>query len=149
MDEANTLETTRFNRRNFSKLTAAAFTGVLLGAALQGRAADAKHDPELLLGEKHVCRGLNTCKGKGKSKDNACAGTGKCHTYASHSCSGSNACKGQGGCGDYAGQNSCKGTGECSVPLDDKTWKKARKAFEKQMTKAGKTFKDAPPKKGA
>lgn len=56
------------SRRDFGKLTAAAFGGVLLGSALSARAADKddKHDPELLLQDKHVCRGLNTCKGKGK-----------------------------------------------------------------------------------
>ncbi len=140
------MDSARLNRRDFHKLTAAAFTGVLLGATLQSKAADAKHDPTLLLGDKHVCRGLNTCKGKGKPADNSCAGTGKCATYESHSCSGSNACKGQGGCGEFAGQNSCKGQGECSVPLDDKTWAKARKAFEKQMKKAGKTVGAAPKK---
>jgi hypothetical protein len=146
MEDANLIETARLNRRAFHKLTAAAFTGMLLGSTLQSRAADASHDPTLLLGDKHVCRGLNTCKSKGKVTDNSCAGTGKCATYESHGCSGSNSCKGQGGCGEYPGQNTCKAHGECSVPLDDKTWAKARKAFEKQMKKAGKTFGDAPKK---
>jgi hypothetical protein len=146
MDQNELNSQSGLSRRNFSKLTAAAFTGILLGATIQGRAADAAHDSTLLMGDKHVCRGLNTCKGKGKSKDNACGGAGQCATYESHSCSGSNACKGQGGCGEYPGQNSCKGQGTCSVPLDDKTWKKARKAFEKEMKKAGKEVMPAPKK---
>ncbi len=136
-----------FSRRDFSKLTAAAFGGVLLGATLTSRAADAeKHDPLLLLQDKHVCRGLNTCKGKGKGGENSCGGTSKCATVETHSCKGDNACKGQGGCGEYPGQNACKGQGSCEVPLSDKTWKKARKAFEAQMKKAGKTVGEAPKK---
>jgi len=139
---------TALSRRDFGKLTMAAFGGVLLGATLAGHAAEGeeKHDPALLLQDKHVCRGLNTCKGKGKKGDNSCAGMGNCALAEAHSCKGDNACKGQGGCGDFAGQNSCKGTGSCEVPLKDKTWKKARKAFEAQMKKASKTFGDAPKK---
>ncbi len=134
------------SRRDFGKLTAAAFGGVLLGSTLIGRAADksTEHDPALLLGDKHVCRGLNTCKGKGTGGDNSCAGMGNCSLADKHSCKGENSCKGQGGCGEYPGQNSCKGQGGCEVPLKEKTWKTARKAFEAQMKKAGKTFGDAP-----
>jgi hypothetical protein len=134
------------SRRDFSRLTMTAFGGVLLGTTLAGSAAekDAKHDPALLLQDKHVCRGLNTCKGKGKGGDNSCAGMGNCAIAEAHSCKGENACKGQGGCGEYPGQNSCKGLGSCEVPLKEKTWKTARKAFEAQMKKAGKTFGDAP-----
>lgn len=125
----------------------AAFGGVLLGTSLAGQAAESdKHDPELLLQDKHVCRGLNTCKGKGKGGDNSCAGTGSCAIAEAHSCKGDNACKGQGGCGEYPGQNSCKGQGGCDVPLKEKTWTKARKAFEAQMKKAGKTVGAAPKK---
>lgn len=143
------LTSSNLSRRDFSKLTAAAFGGVLLGSTLAASAADdkpgkGKHDPELLLQEKHVCRGLNTCKGKGKGKDNSCAGMGNCALVETHSCNGENACKGQGGCGEYAGQNSCKGQGSCEVPLKEKTWKAARKAFEAQMKKSGKTFGAAP-----
>lgn len=125
----------------------AAFGGMVLGTALASSAAegDTAHDPSLLLGEKHVCRGLNTCKGKGKGGNNSCAGTGKCATADAHSCSGQNACKGQGGCGENAGQNSCKGHGNCEVPINDKkNWTAARKAYEKQMKKAGKKFGAAP-----
>lgn len=147
MHKRDELRDTALTRRDFGKLTMAAFTGVLLGTTLAAQAAEGeKHDPALLLRDKHVCRGLNTCKGKGKDGKNSCAGTGNCATTEAHSCKGDNACKGQGGCGEYAGQNSCKGTGDCSVPLDEKTWKKARKAFEAQMKKAGKTVGAAPKK---
>lgn len=139
------ITSSNLSRRDFGKLTAAAFGGVLLGSALISSAAEqGQHDPELLLQEKHVCRGLNTCKGKGKGGDNSCAGMGNCALADTHACKGDNACKGQGGCGEYPGQNSCKGLGSCEVPLKKKTWKTARKAFEAQMKKAGKTFGDAP-----
>jgi hypothetical protein len=136
------------SRRDFGKLSMAVFGGVLLGTTLSGQGAESsdKHDPAHLLQDKHVCRGLNTCKGKGKGGDNSCAGTGNCAMAEAHSCKGDNACKGQGGCGEYAGQNSCKGQGSCEVPLSEKTWKSARKAFEAQMKKNGKTFGAAPKK---
>src|SRR5690348_18321659 len=107
---------TTLSRRDFGKLTMAAFGGMVLGTALAGHAAegDDEHDPSLLLGEKHVCRGLNTCKGKAKGGDNSCAGMGNCATMDAHSC------KGQGGCGEYVGQNSCKGHGGCDVSLKKK-----------------------------
>jgi hypothetical protein len=148
MHNQNIDRDSRLSRRDFGKLTMAVFGGVLLGTQMRSNAAEKeeKHDPALLLQDKHVCRGLNTCKGKGKGGDNSCAGTGKCATAEAHSCKGDNACKGQGGCGEYPGQNSCKSLGSCNVPLEEKTWKTARKAFEAQMKKAGKTFKDAPKK---
>src|SRR5713226_4985834 len=148
MQQRRIIGDTALSRRDFGKLTMAAFGGMVLGTTLAGRAAegDDKHDPSLLLGEKHVCRGLNTCKGKAKGGDNSCAGTGNCATAEAHSCKGDNTCKGQGGCGEYPGQNSCKGQGSCDVPLKEKTWKKARKAFEAQMKKAGKTVGEAPKK---
>jgi hypothetical protein len=148
MNNRINLTSSDLSRRDFGKLTAAAFGGVLLGSTLLAHADDkadkGKHDPALLLQDKHVCRGLNTCKGKGKGKDNSCAGMGNCAIVETHSCNGENACKGQGGCGEYAGQNSCKGQGSCEVPLKEKTWKSARKAFEAQMKKTGKTFGTAP-----
>ncbi|MFK5922578.1 MAG: hypothetical protein QM496_10395 [Verrucomicrobiota bacterium] len=124
------------SRRNFfNKLAVAAGGGVLLGAAGMARAADDEKSP--LLSDPHTCKGLNTCKGKGAGGKNDCAGQGACATAEKHSCHGHNACKGQGGCGSSAGENSCKGKGECSVPLSKKTWKKARRAFEKEAKKAG------------
>ena len=44
------------------------------------------------------------------------------------------------------GKNECSGKGGCSVPLMDKAWETARKDFEANMTKDGKTFGDAPAK---
>jgi hypothetical protein len=100
-----------------------------------------------LLEDPHVCRGINTCKNKGKKgTTNECAGQAHCATAAAHDCNGMNDCKGQGGCAEHPGENECKGKGACAVPLSDKTWPKARKRFEELMTKAGKKFGDAPPK---
>ena len=62
-------------------------------------------------GDVHVCRGLNTCRGKDKKHDNTCAGRGTCATAETHACNGQNACKGQGGCDSTAGINTCKGKG--------------------------------------
>jgi len=136
----------RLSRRAFGRFTSAAIGGLIVGATSVVRAAADKgaNDPANLLLDPHVCRGLNTCKGKGKGKDNSCAGTGKCATAETHGCHGDNACKGQGGCGEHPGENTCKGHGSCSVPLDDKTWKKARKNFEAQLTKKGQKFGAAP-----
>jgi hypothetical protein len=98
-----------------------------------------------LLQDPHVCRGINTCKNKGKKgTTNECAGQAHCATVAAHDCNGMNVCKGQGGCGEHPGENACKGKGGCEVPLSDKTWPKARKRFEELMTQAGKKFGDAP-----
>lgn len=145
----------RWNRRDFSKLTMAALGGAVAGSAMTGRVwAEDKEEGSLLLREPHVCRGLNTCKGKAGCKSakheckgmNECAGQGGCATAEKHSCHGDNACKGQGGCGEKPGENACKGKGDCAVPLKEKTWKTARKNFEAAMKKAGKKFGDAPAK---
>ena len=119
------------NRRDFSKLTMAAFGGMIAGTAVSLSAAeekeskkDSKENP--LLVEPHVCKGLNTCKGKGKGGDNSCAGQGGCAAAeAHHSCKGENDCKGQGGCGAKPGENACKGLGGCKVPIGkEANWKK-------------------------
>jgi hypothetical protein len=137
------------SRRRF--FTVAAIGGLMAGTINaqdkkpeEKKKDEKKIDPERMMGDKHTCRGLNTCKGKGKGGDNACAGQGKCAIAEAHSCHGKNACKGQGGCGESAAQNACKGTGECAVPLKGKTWEKARKTFEGVMKKAGKTVGAAP-----
>ena len=134
------------SRRDLGKLAAAAFGGAVMGSlALSAKAEEAKkEEASLLLGEKHVCCGLNTCKGKNGGKDNDCAGQGHCATVKAHGCSGENDCKGQGGCGETAGENACKGKSNCHVPLEAKTWKKVRPKFEAAMTKAGKKFGPAP-----
>src|SRR5947207_56731 len=92
-------------RRDFQKLTAAAIGGLLAGAGsgqVVFAADDApKKDPKknALLGEPHVCRGINMCKSLGSTKDNACAGQGQCATAKAHTCHFQNECRGQGGCG--------------------------------------------------
>ncbi len=141
------------NRRDFHKLSMAALGGALAGAGM-ARADDKKDtkpkpkDPKkpALLQEPHVCRGLNTCKNMGKGGKNDCAGQGNCATAAEHTCGGDNECRGLGGCDDTAGENECKGKGKCHVPLQDAAWKKARKRFEEEMTKAKMKFGPAPKK---
>lgn len=141
------MDASKMNRREFQRLTAAAFGGIVSGSLVVGHAF-AADEPKSLLEEPHVCRGLNTCKGKGgcgatKGK-NDCAGQGTCATVAKHSCKGENDCKGQGGCGATPGENSCKGKGGCGVPMEGKMWQKARSNFEKAMKKAGKKVGPAP-----
>lgn len=143
------MEQEKVNRRQFNELTSAALGGLLAAAA---GCEQAKKEPasvaveDVAAKEMHVCRGLNTCKGKGKDGKNACAGQGVCATAQAHSCHGENACKGQGGCGANPAENSCRGQGACSVPLMDSAWKKVRARLEQQMTKQGQTLGEAPPK---
>ena len=136
------------SRRDFSKLSMAAFGGLLAGAGVAQAADDDKKTGEKnpYLYEPHICRGLNTCKGKDPQKDNACAGQGNCATVEAHSCKGENDCRGQGGCGEKIGENACKGMGGCEVPLTDEKWKKARKRFEQVMAAEGKKVGPAPAK---
>jgi hypothetical protein len=141
------------NRRDFQKLAVAALSGAFAGARLAH--ADDKDDKakpkdankSVWLQEPHICRGLNTCKSKGKGDSNDCAGQGNCATTNAHTCAGDNTCRGLGGCGEDPGENACKGKGQCGVPLSDKAWAKARKSFEAAMKKADKKFGDAPAKK--
>jgi len=173
------------SRRDFNRLSMSAFAGTAAGAALVGcekkapsggsttkGSADGGEkdgdsgadggsapttDTALLMQEPHVCRGLNTCKGKGACKTasndckgkNACAGQGKCASAKAHSCHKANECKGQGGCESTAGINACKEQGACAVPLSEKTWTKVRAAFEAEMKKADKTVGPAPKPAGA
>ncbi len=88
---------------------------------------------------RHACMGLNSCKGQGRTRDNACAGQGYCSTaleynYADpaqplvsdHTCHVKNACAGQGGCGLYGtaeeqdapGANDCATLGSCATPIN-------------------------------
>jgi len=121
------------NRRDFHKLTSAALGGIAAGAVLgcgggqpvAGPAAGTAAAAEL-----HLCRGLNECKGQGKSKDNACRGQGTCATVKEHSCGGQNECKGLGGCGETVGANDCKTKGGCHVPLMESAWETLRKKKE-------------------
>ena len=148
----------KLNRRDFDRLTAAAVGGLLAGAGAAGAAFGADDEPKVpkkdpkknpLLGEPHVCRGINMCKGLGADKKNACAGQGACATAKAHFCHFENECRGQGGCGAKPGENACKGKGECAVPMSSKAWKRARARFEELMKKEGKKVGPAPPKKKA
>jgi hypothetical protein len=150
-------------RRQMTRLALAAIGGLAAGCGggktpNAEKAADTKKESppaagtattSTLLSDPHVCRGINTCKNKGKAKTtNECAGQGHCATAAAHDCNGQNECRGQGGCGEHPGENECKGKGACEVPLSDKTWPKARKKFEELMTAAKRKFGPAPAKKG-
>ncbi|HEY0983838.1 MULTISPECIES: hypothetical protein [unclassified Schlesneria] len=156
------------DRREFQQLSLAALCGVVAGVnlgcsnggggagtpaaapAAPGAAAAANQinlTPEaeaLIMDEPHTCRGLNSCKGLGRDKENACAGQGTCASVADSVCGGHNDCKGQGGCGENPGMNSCKGQGGCHIPLMSSAWETARTAFEAAMKKNGKEFGAAP-----
>jgi predicted small lipoprotein YifL len=160
------------DRREFHKFTAAALGGLLAGTAAgcggkgpvpQAASPAGQPEPlrlgepaeialtdkqvELLTDEIHACRGLNICKGLGRSKDNDCAGQGTCASVADSTCGGNNECATLGGCGETAGLNDCKGQGGCHIPLMDEAWTKARAAFEAAMKKTGKEFGPAPARK--
>lgn len=148
------------DRRAFHQLTLAALSGLsagVLGGCGQApsdqratpagaAAAELTEAEQILLAEPHVCRGLNTCKGLGRSKENECAGTGTCASIADHACAGQNECKGQGGCGSNPGMNSCKGQGGCHIPLMEDAWTRARGVLEGALQKQGKTAGAAPVK---
>jgi len=144
MDEKNV------SRRNFSRLSLAAAAGMVAASGVAMAQKEKKKDgaaypvdPALLLQDPNVCRGLNTCKGKGKG-DHNCAGLGSCATAEAHACNGHNVCKGQGGCGGYPGQNNCKEHGHCAVPLSKESWALARKQYEHLMKDLGQKFSPAP-----
>lgn len=160
------MSSNELNRRDFHRLSMAAMGGIMAGAAVgcqeekpvanKQEAETPKNDPakpelpSVADGDKHLCRGLNACKGKGGGPEagkNACAGQGECATVPEQSCGGKNECKGLGGCGDSAGANECKGKGGCHVPLMDFAWKKVRKRFEDKMKADKKPFGEAPPAK--
>jgi len=149
------------HRRDFHKFTVAALGGMIAGTTVgctgtpptqpaspstanSMAAATLTEAEKLIIDEPHTCRGLNSCKNLGRSKDNACAGQGTCASIADAACSGNNECKGQGGCGEDPGMNSCKGKGGCHIPLMESAWTKARTSFEGAMKKSGKTFGPAP-----
>lgn len=168
------MDASELNRRDFHRLTMAAFGGALAGSVVgcgettppaapskpagsesaatpPTDSADAGTSEGVLAAsvaavgiEKHLCRGLNACKNKGAKGENDCAGQGDCATLEHHTCGGQNACKGQGGCGANAAENECKGKGGCHVPLMDEAWTKARKIFEAKMKKDGKEVGNAP-----
>jgi hypothetical protein len=140
---------TQFSRRQFNQLSSAALGGLLAGT-LAGCTPKADQSQDgttaAAAAEFHLCRGLNTCQGKGLDGKNACAGQGSCATVKEHSCHAQNDCKGQGGCGEKPGENSCKGKGDCSVPLMDSAWKDLRKKLEERRKKDGMAIGPAPQK---
>src|SRR5260370_32123017 len=102
------------NRRDVIHLGVAAMGGLLAGTLAGctskptgGGKPDAGKMPSagaektsLLLNDPHVCRGINTCKNKGKKgTTNECAGQPSCATVASHDCHGMKNSKGHGGLG--------------------------------------------------
>lgn len=106
-------------RREFGKnVLTLAVGGMFAGAALTNRnafAEDAKKDEDT-----HVCKGRNTCRGKGADGRNNCKAKGSCASKAAvHDCKGKNDCKGLGGCGGAVGKNECKGKGGCKVPVNE------------------------------
>jgi hypothetical protein len=145
------MDASNLGRRDFHRLSLAALGGALAGASLascKSKEHDAMAEVESgvhpLLSEPHVCRGLNTCEGKGAGGGNKCAGMGKCATAKSHSCHGMNDCKGRGGCGGKAGMNECAGKGGCAVPLKAEAWAKVRPAFEEAAKAANMKVGAAP-----
>lgn len=150
----------RFDRRDFHRLTAAALGGLAAGQALGCRrqAAGPGASPEAqgpgeqaagktMAAELHLCRGLNDCKGLGADKQNDCRGLGTCATVRHHTCGGQNDCKGLGGCGETVGANACKGQGGCAVPLMDSAWETLRRRLEAQWKEKNLPFHPAPAKK--
>jgi hypothetical protein len=139
-------------RRKFNELSAAAVGGLVAGSLAGCGKSEPPGKPaatppgQAAAGDKHLCRGLNDCKGKGVSGKNDCRGQGDCATVT-HDCSGKNDCKGQGGCGSEAGANSCKGEGHCSVPLMPGAWKTVRERKTTAWTAAKEKFGEAPPEK--
>jgi hypothetical protein len=128
------------SRRDFHKLTSAAFGGMMAGAI--GGCTSATKEAKAA-NDVHACRGLNDCKGQGADKKNACAGQGDC-AIVHHECAQQNACKHQGGCGEAPGFNDCKTKGGCAVPMKGNMWERARAHFEEQMKKDGKQFGASP-----
>lgn len=131
------------DRRQFYTLTAAALGGLVAGATL-GCGEPKPAGQASASGEKHLCRGLNDCKGQGVSGKNDCRGQGDCATVAHHDCGGNNTCKGLGGCGESAGANECAGKGGCHVPLMDSAWETVRKRLEDKWSAAKQDFGTAP-----
>ncbi len=111
-----------------SSIIAAAVTGLLMGSTTGCQSSAQPQVAEMGL-EKHACKGMNDCSGKGgcKAGDNDCAGkntckgNGGCATVAHHNCGGKNDCKGMGGCksgnNSCVAKNDCKGKGGCKVPV--------------------------------
>jgi len=129
------------NRREFAKLTLAALAGFSAGAeSVSAGTRRRVSEKNPLFSDPHICRGLNTCKGKGVDRQNRCAGTGECATARYHVCKGHNDCRGQGGCGEKPGENECRGYGACDVPCKPRVWALARRRFEELMKQSRRPF---------
>ena len=128
------------SRRDFAKLSLAALTGFSAGASVEAAYDPAKRNENPLLSDPHVCRGINTCRGKGADRRNKCAGMGVCATARYHTCKMHNDCRGQGGCGEKPGENECRALGSCDVPLKPKLWNHARRRFEELMKQRRRYF---------
>jgi hypothetical protein len=124
----------------------------LLGAAVTGLVAGSRTHAEEIAGlpspappPRHVCQGLNACKGQGSCKHgcsghgcegkNDCRGKGGCAAPAAqHACAGKNSCKGIGGCASgnkgCAAKNTCKAKGGCEVPLRVDHFTRRKKAAQ-------------------
>jgi hypothetical protein len=115
-------------------------------STLQDKVPAAKPAAKEKFKEVHICRGLNTCEGKGRAGNNKCAGQGDCATTATspHQCSSGNACRDQGGCGPTAGKNQCAGFGDGAVPLHEDEWPRLRKEFEARMKRLKQPIGAAP-----
>jgi hypothetical protein len=160
-------------RANAKRLAEAMLLGILEGIRGAMRSAGTspatvRFDPKTvdsgnpLLKEPNICRGLNTCKGKGAGSvgggPNQCAGQSVCAIATNMGCATSNNCRGLGGCNagdptqvqvDYPGENTCRGKGACGVPIAGKDkrelWKKVRRRFEALMADAGRSVGPYPP----
>lgn len=133
------------DRRRFHQLTAAAIGGMVAGAALGcGQPKEVGKAPAAADKDKHLCRGLNDCKGLGLGGKNDCRGQGECATVAHHDCGSHNTCKGLGGCGETAGANECAGKGGCHVPLMDSAWETVRAGMENKWKTAKQEYGTAP-----
>ncbi|HTN73605.1 MAG TPA: hypothetical protein VL096_00090 [Pirellulaceae bacterium] len=132
-------------RRQFHVLTSAALGGLVAGATLGCGTPAAQSTASAQGGDKHLCRGLNECKGQGAGGKNDCRGQGDCASAAvRHDCATMNTCKGLGGCGETAGANDCSGKGGCHVPLMEGAWKTVRTRLETKWSTAKTPFADAP-----
>ena len=134
------------DRRQFNRLTAAAFSGMVAGSMSGCGGGSPPANVVVVNPDLHLCRGLNDCQGKGADGKNTCRGQGTCANVVAHECGGHNDCKNLGGCGADAGRNACKGKGGCSVPLMDSAWKSIRDRLESQWKAKPAEFGVAPAK---
>ena len=109
-------------------ILAAAVSGLFLGSSFgcQSSPEGGATSQPANQTDRHACKGMNDCAGKGGcgtdqnscAGKNACKGKGGCPT-AKSSCKGQNDCKTLGGCktdkNACKGKNDCKNQGGCKV----------------------------------